>query len=334
MTASELFDTLDTDADGYLSRSDLHQAASRQLWHWREAPLFAVLDSLTVGGPLSAKDFVACVRDIAQDSFGLYGQVLRRGHSSSPRDLPSAEALEVAGADGRLKTAGRDDHTELLRRISGGDVADEYEALLARLGQAHWAPESSQCAVLIIDPQRSFTAGVWKHSVGQDADVEVKPIDLAFANCARALQHLYGTVETMFTRCPFPPNSYDWDDRVAVVVAATQPYFVKPGNSALWPPTNGYQDWLDSLYERGIRSLVIGGCTLNSCVRVTAVETQLVMADRDFQVIVDLGLCGARASNYRRSTMFGGMSSVESAAREMESAGVEVLPRVSWELWP
>ena len=43
MTLDELYDALDTNSDGELSRRDLHQAARRLGWHWHEAPLYAVL---------------------------------------------------------------------------------------------------------------------------------------------------------------------------------------------------------------------------------------------------------------------------------------------------
>ncbi len=74
----------------------------------------------------------------------------------------------------------------------------------------------------------------------------------------------------------------------------------------------------------------MGGCTLNSCLRVSAVETQRCFADRGLRVAVDLSLAGARASNYVRSELFEGMSAVESAVREMLAAGVRVAPQVAW----
>ena len=37
---------------------------------------------------------------------------------------------------------------------------------------------------------------------------------------------------------------------------------------------------------------------------------------------MDLDLCGARAGNYLKSSLFGGLSSVEAAVREMEASGV------------
>jgi hypothetical protein len=185
-------------------------------------------------------------------------------------------------------------------------------------------------ALLIIDPQRSFTCGTWMRSAGAGADTEVAPIRLAFDHCARLLAALDSRVETMFTRCPFPPDSYDWDERLSGVVDDSQLYFVKPGNSVLWPPTNGFRRWVEHLIQGGKKALVMGGCTLNSCLRVSALETRRCFADRGFRVAVDLSLAGARTSNYVPSELFGGMSAVESAVREMTAAGVRVAPQVTW----
>ena len=75
---------------------------------------------------------------------------------------------------------------------------------------------------------------------------------------------------------------------------------------------------------------MIAGCTLNSCVRVSAVETQRLFGPRGLRVLGDLGLSGARVGNYRRSAEFGGHSSVETAVREMEAAGVRVASGIDW----
>ena len=48
MTLNDLFDLLDLDKDGELSRSELHMAAKQLGWHWHEAPLLAVLDLFTI----------------------------------------------------------------------------------------------------------------------------------------------------------------------------------------------------------------------------------------------------------------------------------------------
>jgi hypothetical protein len=81
---------------------------------------------------------------------------------------------------------------------------------------------------------------------------------------------------------------------------------------------------VEDLLARGKTRLILGGCTLNSCVRVSAVETRRLFADRGLRVVVDLGLCGSRLGNYAPSAEFGGLSSVESAVREMRVAGVRV----------
>jgi len=75
----------------------------------------------------------------------------------------------------------------------------------------------------------------------------------------------------------------------------------------------------------------MGGCTLNSCLRVSALETQRSFADRGLRVAVDLSLAGARTSNYVPSELFGGMSAVASAVREMIAAGVRVVSGITWQ---
>jgi len=263
----DLFNSLDRDGDGELSRDDLRAAARDQRWHWREAPLYAVLHRLTLYSPLPRDAFCARLSQMARDPYGPYGQVLQ---SAPP---PS--------------------------------------------------PASGDRALLIIDPQRSFTGGAWMRSLGPDAHREVEPIARAFQACARLLQGLFAG-PVMFSRCPFPPRSYGWNPCLDGIVGGSQPYFVKPGNSILWPPFNGVTEWIIQLLGRDVRTLVMGGCTLNSCVRVSAVEVQQRFKG-DLQVVVDLGLCGARQENYQPSPLFNGLSSVESAIRQMKDAGVQVV---------
>ncbi len=74
----------------------------------------------------------------------------------------------------------------------------------------------------------------------------------------------------------------------------------------------------------------MGGCTLNSCLRVSAIETHKMFHERGLKVVVDLGISAARAANYLPSPDFGGASSVESAVREMTAAGIVVTPYVIW----
>jgi hypothetical protein len=135
----------------------------------------------------------------------------------------------------------------------------------------------------------------------------------------------------MFTRCPFPPGSYDWDDRLADIIDSRQIYFIKPGNSVLFPPSNGFRQWAARCIDHGIKTLVLGGCTLNSCVRVSSIEIRQLFRDNDLRVVVDLSICGARLRNYSPSPLYGGISAVASAVSQMAAAGVQVVRRVEWQ---
>jgi hypothetical protein len=343
MNTDRLFDLLDLDQDGELSRSELRDAAQRLRWHWPQAPIYAVLDFLTVRSPLSKRAFLSCMDQISRDAYGPYGQVLRQGPRISTLVCSNHPAEgrqsgpETRSGEGNPAAGGTDFESddalsavELLEAIEGDQVAADYRAVLEQLDPARPTLSEDETALLIIDPQRSFSSGVWMLSIGQNADHEVMPIRLAFDNCAKLLRAIYPRVEVMFSRCPFPPASYDWDESLDGIVASTQLYFVKPGNSVMWPPTNGYRQWVEGLRKRGKRTLVMGGCTLNSCLRVSAIETHQCVQNEDLEVFVDLSLCGARTENYLKSPLFNGMSSVESAIREMTASGVTVAERVAW----
>ena len=137
-------------------------------------------------------------------------------------------------------------------------------------------------------------------------------------------------MEIMFTRCPFPPGSYDWDDSLVEILDSKQLYFIKPGNSVLFPTYNGFKEWMACCIDNRIKTLVIGGCTLNSCVRVSSIETLTRFKARDLRVFVDLSICGARTRNFMSSPLYGGMSAVESAIHQMTDAGVQVVRQVHW----
>ncbi len=290
----DLFDALDQDADDHVSRADLHATATALRWHWNEAPLYALLDRLTLAAPLSRAAFSERLTEVLEDHRGPYGRVL---DACPPPPPPPA----APGANAATRTTP------------------------ARAGEV----ETASAALLIIDPQRSFTCGSWMRSMGPDGLGQVAPIRTAFRRCGELLARR--PVEAMmFTRCPFPPDSYDWDERVTGQIDAAQPYFVKPGNSALWPPTNGFASWVGALLRGGRVTLVVGGCTLNSCVRVTVVETLQRFGAEGLELVVDLSLCGARAGNYQPGPEFGGQSSVEAAVREMTAAGARVVQQVGW----
>jgi len=76
MSLIGLFNILDLNKNGELSRSELHESAQRMGWNWNEAPVFAVLDLLTIPKPVSKDDFIAYMTQIIEDPHGPYGKVL------------------------------------------------------------------------------------------------------------------------------------------------------------------------------------------------------------------------------------------------------------------
>jgi nicotinamidase-related amidase len=271
---------------------------------------------------------------IAGDPLGPYGEVLRR----APRPVAGADdGLRRCGASGAEAAAasvlGGDTSVALQSHLDaalGREALEDYRGLLRTLDQPAIRVRPDRGALLIIDPQSSFTSGVWARSAGAGAASDVQPLRLAFARCGQVMASAGSEVDVVLTRCPFPPDSYDWDESVARALPTDQIYLVKPGNSALWPPTNGFAEWVDSLLARGKRTLVVAGCTLNSCVRVTAIETQHGFGERGLQVVVDLSACGARTTNFDRSPAYGGRSSVRSAVLQMGAAGVALAETVIW----
>jgi hypothetical protein len=134
----------------------------------------------------------------------------------------------------------------------------------------------------------------------------------------------------MFTRCPFPPESYGWDERLEGILDAGQTCFIKPGNNVLMPPSAGFREWVESLMAKGVTTLVMGGCTLNSRVRVSACAVREAFPLEELEIVVDLSLCGARTGSYLNSPQFGGVSPVESAILQMKDAGVVAAESVEW----
>jgi len=332
---NKLFETLDLNKDELLSRTELHAAAKRLEWHWPEAPIFALLDLLTVIGPISRSTFVNYMQQVSEDPLGPYGKILLKAPSFS---IPSITKKETYHNDKQphLKNLYGQEQAEieytdgilLLERFAGSKVASDYQRLLSSLEVLHLSTDVA--GFLIIDPQRSFTKGAWMRSIGANADVDIKPIESAFNNCCKLLKKVYGNIDTMFTRCPFPPDSYDWHDPLVEVIDESQRYFIKPGNSVMFPPTNGFQRWVERCFDGPKTTLVLGGCTLNSCLRVSSMETFRFFKNRSLQVVVDLSLSGARLRNFKNSSNHGGRSAVESAIHQMMDAGVQVVRHVNW----
>ena len=117
----------------------------------------------------------------------------------------------------------------------------------------------------------------------------------------------------------------------ATIINNRQLYFIKPGNSVLFPPLNGFKEWVKRCIENGKNTLVIGGCTLNSCVRISSIDTLSFFKNMDLEVVVDVSICGARLRNFIPSAMYEGMSAVVSAVRQMAAAGIRVVKRMEWD---
>ena len=278
---------------------------------------------------------------IIEDPHGPFGKVLLNSQhflssTASKRTIISKEKIadvhKINKKQHRLESNHKtwDDMISLLKHIGNLDFANTYQNFLKNMRINTLRIPADNAALLIIDPQRSFTKGVWMQSIGSKAELEVKPIQLAFEKCAQFLNQNHKFIETMFTRCPFPSCSYDWDDAFTGIIDTQQLYFIKPGNSVLFPTTNGFREWVERVIDDGRKILVIAGCTLNSCVRKSSIETQKYFKNRKLQIIVDLSLSGARTSRFIPSSLYGGLSAVESAIREMTGAGVQVTQCIQW----
>jgi nicotinamidase-related amidase len=333
-----IFEILDLDNDGEISRSELHKAAELMGWHWYEAPIYALLDLMTISGPMTKDQFTIYIQQISEDPMGPYGKVLLNSphYSSAAPSLPDQSLSQMCNeVDAKPKGSqeppdenSASDLLSVLEKTSGIDIANRYRRMLDSLESCRISTDDA--ALLIIDPQRSFTKGAWMQSIGDGADDDVEPITMAFNNCSRLLNKIYGCMEIMFTRCPFPPESYDWDDSLAEIVDSKQLYFIKPGNSVLFPAYNGFTEWMARCMDNRKKTLVIGGCTLNSCVRVSAIETLAHFKAKDLRIFVDLSVCGARTRNFMPTSFYGGVSAVESAIHQMTDAGVQVVRQVHW----
>ncbi|NVN89278.1 MAG: hypothetical protein HXX11_01630 [Desulfuromonadales bacterium] len=340
---SELFDALDRDRDGLLTRQELYRVARELGWQQPQAPIYALLDFMTIRTPLDREAFVACMAEVSRDPQGAYGRALCRG----PRGAVSTFRGMVLENEKTANTApgepgyhnesrmlwdgsGYEGISELLQELLSAEHCGNFSDALKRSAIPSHTVLSRETALLLIDPQRSFTAGDWMRGLGPLGEMEVMPIRLAFDNCARLLEAVYKHAEVMFSRCPFSPESYGWDDTLDQIIDESQLYFIKPSNNLLMPDSNGYREWVQGLLDHGIRTLVMGGCTLNSCLRVSAVATRNSSPGDALELVVDLSLCGARASNYLNSSQFGGISAVEAAMREMSACGVRVAERVVW----
>ena len=217
-------------------------------------------------------------------------------------------------------------------------------------------------ALILLDCQQSFIGGFWMAGVDP---AEVQPLRLAFDRVAALLPKLSTDVHLLVTQCLFP-TAYDFalytpiNDALAARDKATVKQVIKPGNSIL--QARGATQWFDEFAASssdGVPTVVFGGCTLTSCVRVSALDLcERYSANSDsssqqrLNICVDLNLCAARASNYVRRcpscmtryvTFYGRrrepctcksgvdlISPVNKAVMDMRAAGVNVYDSFDW----
>lgn len=114
------------------------------------------------------------------------------------------------------------------------------------------------------------------------------------------------------------------------------PYTLKPCMDATVDPR--VLKWLEA---HGVKKLLVAGCALTSCVRVSS---QVIKRARpSLDVFVDLELAAAREINYEKTAaddpmlveIYGdeceGASAADLAVLQMREAGVRVLERGAWD---
>ena len=189
----ELFDILDLNGDGELSRSELHRAAKRLGWQWHEAPILALFDLLTILKPIPKDNFLACIRQIKEDSMGPYGKVLLNSPHFSPVAAPAGElrlsrVWEGICSKTKKQNSAIPDEAKtgngglLSEHTAGADISNNYGRILSTLDIVQISDHDA--ALLIIDPQRSFTTGVWMQSIGPQAEVDQAAIPVQAGDAA------------------------------------------------------------------------------------------------------------------------------------------------------
>ena len=208
----------------------------------------------------------------------------------------------------------------------------------------------NKTVILLIDLQQAFTVGSWRQCVAPPPD-GVSAIIEAFNRCSLLLRNVPPSPLLIFSQCPFRLRSdYSLDPGINSLVKQEYKFVIKPGNDIL--DADGFDNYLDYLLQSNpdINSILIGGCTLTSCVRVSSCSVYRRYSDR-LRVVVSLEMCGARDDNYKQlcmaclkkyiTRMYTGsyceecsredsvkMSPVEKSAEDMRRVGCIVVPGV------
>ncbi|OWF35027.1 uncharacterized protein LOC110443402 [Mizuhopecten yessoensis] len=201
-------------------------------------------------------------------------------------------------------------------------------------------------AVILIDIQHSFVLGSWSKPVS------VQRIKESFENCKKLVESLLPTVPVLLTQCPFTnPKDRAFHSSVkGLFEERNYPVVYKYDTNIM--EADGAESWVKSMLEKKVNTIVIGGCTTTSCVRVSSSALCQNFVNDPVQFIVDLSLCGARDSNYVKrcrdcmqsymqfgetrncdlcaSSTEGLISPVDLAVENMSNAGVLVKEHFDW----
>jgi len=222
-----------------------------------------------------------------------------------------------------------------------------YAMLGRRTCFDHFPPEPAfqggprpHTALLLIDCQKAFLAGYWAHAFGLD---QVAPIERAFRSTAELFQRperLSGCA-VLCTKCYTDGAEAEYDDALEPILRNV-PCVWKPTTDVTRNPK--FHVWFRERLEAGVRTLVIGGCTTTSCVRVSSQAIRRWSPTSDLRVVVDLSLCGARVDNHLPKAhedpdlvqIYGlercrGLSPVDLAIMQMRTNGVEVVESYNWD---
>lgn len=184
--------------------------------------------------------------------------------------------------------------------------------------QSKTEQQKEETLVLLIDCQQAFIDGSWARYFPER---EIEPLKAAFERVGEFLRGRHPPLVAA-TICPF---WREYDRRIFGPLRELLegvPTFEKPDNDVFEAP--GWDKWVrEAIAQRSVKRLVVGGCTLNSCVRVSVIQCARRLRDTGVKVCVDISLCGARASNYTGND-YGGLSSVGSAIAQMKAAGAVV----------
>ena len=204
---------------------------------------------------------------------------------------------------------------------------------------------AGRAALLVLDPQAAFLTGCWA-ACFPPGDCEL--IASAFDNLAMRLSPGGDIpadtpiIRSMVDQFPTDADRALAEPVTSVARLADAPCVIKNSTNVLTDPR--FTSWLTGPLVMGrandaISTLVIGGCTTTSCVRVSAQAVKRAFPDLT-TVVVDRSICGARRQNHERAAssnptlvrihgagVCDKASAVGLAVRQMRAAGVLVVER-------